>query len=93
MATTKKQRDEIVAVIEEYLVEHADRVAQLLEEGRVRAVNDGPEPEPQPDRRPRVVALKSFVHRGNEVPIGSVWLKSHDVVASAPRAFADVIEH
>lgn len=39
MATTKKQRDEIVAVIDEYLVEHAERVAQLLEEGRVRAVN------------------------------------------------------
>lgn len=65
MATTKRRRDEIVAVIER---------------------------KPLPDRRPRVVATKSFVHRGNTVEVGSIWLADHDVVASAPGAFADVRE-
>jgi hypothetical protein len=51
------------------------------------------EPEPAPaDRRPRVVALKSFQHRGNPVEVGSIWLANHEAVASAPSAFAPVIE-
>ena len=38
--------------------------------------------EPQPDdRRPRVVCVKSFQHRGNMVELGSVWLANHEAVA------------
>jgi hypothetical protein len=53
----------------------------------------GEKSEPQPeDRRPRVVCVKSFSHRGNLVEVGSVWLANHDAVASAPSAFATVVE-
>jgi hypothetical protein len=50
-------------------------------------------PEPAPaDRRPRVVAVKSFPHRGVVVELGSIWLRDHEIVQSAPEAFAPVVE-
>ncbi len=106
--TTKKQRDEIVEVLEQYLAENGPRVEQIIAESRarnqaeqMRLDNEARiareeewygKPEPDVDRRPRVVAVKSFTHRGNEVPIGSVWLASHEAVQSAPSAFAPVVE-
>ena len=104
---TKPRADEFREAIESYLLENGDRVWQLLDESAARGRDEawlGENrarllqeeqwfgPKPPPDRRPRVVATKSFQHRGNEVPIGSIWLKDHDVVRCAPTAFADVVE-
>ena len=49
---------------------------------------EGAEPEPPP----RIVCVKRFNHGRDVIEPGSIWLASHQVVASAPAAFTPVLK-
>ncbi len=104
--TTKRQRDQIIEVLEEYLSTHGPEVQQLLEqshaanreeqsrlEQQARLIQQREwygEPEPQVDTRPRVVCVKRFQDRGQWIEPGSIWLASHETVQAAASAFEPV---
>ena len=98
----------IEEAIERYLLANGPRVNALIQqsidearaesmaaENRARlALQEewyGP-PEPPPAGPAKVIAVKSFVHLGDTVELGSVWVADHQVVQSAPTAFAAVAE-
>ena len=78
---------EVVAVRE--ALARADLEKERALRARALAAAQKEEP-PQPAR---VVAVKEFNHGGETIAVGSVWLKSHAVVQSAPSAFTPVIEN
>src|SRR5437588_8545 len=50
----------------------------------------GPKVEDPPTQPARVVCIKSFRHKGQEVALGSIWRADHAVVQSAAAAFVAV---
>jgi hypothetical protein len=99
---TQKQRDEFRTMLEDYLVENAARVRQLLDEGAARARDEAlaaetaarirqneewyGKPEPPPAPR-RAIATKAFTHGDLDVKVGDIYTTDDLVVAQVNNAF------
>jgi len=102
MATKKQKADEFRELLENYLLENGDRVRELLEESRVRAVNASWKaetqarlaleeqwygPKQEPEPPRRAIATASFTHGDLTVKIGDVYSTDDLVVAQVNHCF------